>query len=259
MPRRSKNSLGKPCGNTNRLEDATIWAMKRHHADIHWEVLANAEQVAAEAANRIEQAAREAIATRNRFKLVLAGGRTPALTYRHLPEACTDWSSWAIYFGDERCLPPGHLDRNTTMAYQAWLADIPIAEANIHSIPAELGPDAGARAYVSVIETQLPFDMVLLGLGEDGHTASLFPGVKYPERELVHAVHQAPKPPPERITLSAACLSATRSLLVLVTGEMKRTAVQRWQAGEALPIARLRPACGMTVLMDAAAAGARAI
>ena len=139
------------------------------------------------------------------------------------------------------------------MAYQAWLAHIPIAEANIHTIPAELGPDAGAGAYASVVKDQLPFDMVLLGLGEDGHTASLFPGAKYPERELVHAVHQAPKPPLERITLSAACLSETRVLVVLVTGEAKRAAVRRWRAGEALPIARLRPTCGLTVLMDAAA------
>lgn len=233
--------------------------MKAHLADIHWEVLANAEQVATEAANRVARAARAVIATHNRFKLVLAGGTTPARAYQHLRALRTDWSSWAIYFGDERCLPVGHANRNSTMAYQSWLSHIPIAEANVHTIPAELGPDAGARAYASVVKTQLPFDMVLLGLGEDGHTASLFPGVNYPERELVHAVHRAPKPPPERITLSTTCLSKARSLLVLVTGARKRIAVQRWQAGEALPIARLQPAGGLTVLMDTAVAGARAI
>lgn len=231
--------------------------MESHQTEIHWEVLANAEGVAAEAAHRVERAAREAIAAHNRFKLVLAGGTTPGRAYRRLRGVRTDWSRWAIYFGDERCLPRGHPDRNATMAYQAWLAHIPIAEANIHTIPAELGPDAGARAYASVVKDQFPFDMVLLGLGEDGHTASLFPGAKHSERELVHAVHQAPKPPPERITLSAACLSETRALLVLVTGEAKRAAVQRWRVGEALPIARVHPTRGrLTVLMDAAAVGA---
>lgn len=229
--------------------------MESHQTEIHWEVLAHAEQVAARAAQRIECAAREAIAARNRFKLVLAGGTTPMRTYRYLRQAHTEWSSWSIYFGDERCLPRGHPDRNATMAHQTWLAHIPIPEANIHAIPAEWGPDAGARAYGSVVRDGLPFDMVLLGLGEDGHTASLFPGAKHSEHALVHAVHQAPKPPPERITLSAACLSETRALLVLVTGEAKRGAVQRWRAGEALPVAQLRPRCGLTVLMDAAAAG----
>ncbi|MGC1952183.1 MAG: 6-phosphogluconolactonase [Gammaproteobacteria bacterium] len=229
--------------------------MQSHQTEIHWQVLAHAEQVAARAAQRIERAAEEAIAARNRFKLVLAGGTTPMRTYRYLRAANTDWSSWSIYFGDERCLPRGHPDRNTTMAHQAWLAHIPIPEANIHAIPAELGADAGARAYASLLKDERPFDMVLLGLGDDGHTASLFPGAKHSQHELVHAVHQAPKPPPERITLSAGCLSETRALLVLVTGEAKRAAVQRWHAGEALPIAQLRPRCRLTVLMDVAAAG----
>lgn len=229
--------------------------MASSQTSIHWEVLASAQDIAAEAAERILAAARRAIATHNRFKLVLAGGTTPEYAYRKLREARVDWSRWVIYFGDERCLPCGHPDCNATMAHQAWLAHVPIADANIHPIRTELGPDAGARAYASVIEGQLPFDMVLLGLGEDGHTASLFPGAKYPGGELVHAVYHAPKPPPERITLSAACLSKTRALLVLVAGEAKRMAVQSWQAGQALPIARLRPSCGLTVLLDAAAAG----
>lgn len=229
--------------------------MISRQTDIRWEVLANAEDVAAEAARRILGVAQQAIATHHRFKLVLAGGRTPQHAYRSLRKASADWSRWAIYFGDERCLPRAHPERNATMAHQAWLDHVPIADSNIHPIPAELGADAGARAYTSVIESQLPFDMVLLGLGEDGHTASLFPGANYPEHELVHAVHQAPKPPPERISLSAACLSETRALLVLVTGETKRMAVQGWQAGLALPIARLHPHRGLTVLLDAAAAG----
>ncbi|MGF1614721.1 MAG: 6-phosphogluconolactonase [Gammaproteobacteria bacterium] len=227
--------------------------MKSHQADLRWEAFDDPEQVAVEAAHRIQGAAEAAIAANDHFKLVLAGGTTPERAYQYLRGTATDWSRWAIFFGDERCLPRSHPDRNATRAQQAWLDHVRIAPANIHTIPAELGPETAARAYASIIEDQLPFDMVLLGLGEDGHTASLFPGAKHPQGELVHAVRQAPKLPAERVTLSAACLSETLALLVLVTGETKRTAVQRWRAGEALPITRLCPPCGLTVLMDAAA------
>ena len=223
---------------------------------IHWEIFADAETVAAEAAERIEVAARQAIGARNCFRIVLAGGTTPERTYRRLRAAENAWSQWVIFFGDERCLPEGHPSRNSTMAQRAWLAHVPIPAANVHTIPAELGPDEGARVYASSLKMQLPFDMVLLGVGEDGHTASLFPGAHHPDGELVHPVHAAPKPPPQRISLSRTALSQTRALLVLVTGVEKRFAIRAWRTGVPLPIAELQPACGVTVLMDAAAAGA---
>jgi 6-phosphogluconolactonase len=99
------------------------------------------------------------------------------------------------------------------------------------------------------------FDTVLLGMGEDGHTASLFPGHVNSSDETVHAVYNSPKPPPERVTLSAKTLSQTRQLLFLVTGEGKRDAVQQWRQGIILPVALIRPESGVDVYIDAAALG----
>jgi 6-phosphogluconolactonase len=214
-----------------------------------WKVMADAESVAAEAARRILAQAGEAISERGVFRIVLAGGTTPEKTYRLLTDADTDWLCWQIYYGDERCLPVEHDDRNSRMAQQAWLRHVPIPAENIHPMPAEQGAEPAARHYSGVIEGAVPFDMVLLGMGEDGHTASLFPGHQYDRDEAVHAVHNAPKPPPDRVSLSAATLSNTRALLILVTGAGKREAVSRWRRGEDLPIARVTPP-GTVVLID---------
>ena len=218
-----------------------------------WHVFADADTVAAQAARRILQAAATAIAERGRFRIVLAGGRTPEAASRLLTDADTDWTSWDIYFGDERCLPVDDAERNSRMAARALLDTVPVPAANIHPIPAELGAEAAATAYEDVVRTALPFDLVLLGIGEDGHTASLFPGQQHPAERLTHAVHDAPKPPPDRVSLSAHALSETRGVLVLVTGAGKRAAVQGWRAGEPLPIATIGGTAPVDVLLDKAA------
>ena len=199
--------------------------------------------------------AQRAIAARGSFRLVLAGGRTPEQAYRILRESKANWNQWAIYFGDERCLPEGDPERNSTMAAQAWLEHVPIPKVNIHRVPAELGPKQGARQYAQTVDRALPFDLVLLGLGEDGHTASLFPGTgHHPPGQSVHAIFDAPKPPPERISLSAAALSDAAQVIVLVSGAGKRDAVRQWRSGAPLPITLIRPIAGIDVLLDRAAA-----
>ena len=215
-----------------------------------WHVLMNPEAVAEETAFRVLRAAEMAIAERGIFRIAVAGGHTPERAYRLLAEADADWPNWDIYFGDERCLPPDDSDRNSVMAAHTWLDLVPIPSERIHPIPVELGAEQAARAYEPLVREALPFDMVLLGMGEDGHTASLFPGHVHPEDRLVHAVYDAPKPPPERVTLSAVALGNARQILVLVTGSNKSPAIQAWCQGEAVPIGEIRGLAPMDVLTD---------
>lgn len=230
--------------------------MGHRTAGVHWQIFEHPEQVACQAAERILAAANRAIAgRRGRFHLVLAGGGTPQRTYQRLTTADTDWSRWSIYFGDERCLPADHRQRNSRMAAESLLDAVPIAAGNVNVIPAELGAEAAAAAYRRLVRQALPFDLVLLGIGEDGHIASLFPGRHYPDGELVHAVHDAPKPPPDRVSLSVGALSATRQLMVLATGAAKRPAVAAWRAGQPLPVAAVRAKERIDVLLDRSAAG----
>jgi len=219
-----------------------------------WRTLADADAVATCATELILQAAANAIRERGVFHLVLAGGRTPGKVYQQLAHAQADWNHWHLYFGDERCLPADHAERNSRMAADSWLARGQVPADQIHPIAAELGATSAAQHYADLINQVRPFDMVILGMGEDGHTASLFPGHAFPPGELVHAVHYAPKPPPERVSLSADSLSDSRDVLVLVTGSGKRDAVRQWQQGTDLPIARISARQRMTVLLDAAAA-----
>jgi 6-phosphogluconolactonase len=216
-------------------------------------VLDDADAVALEAAQRILQSAARAITARGLFRIVLAGGRTPEAAYRLLAGADADWSRWEIYFGDERCLPVDDAERNSTMVARALLDTVAIPAANVHSIPAEHGAEAAAKAYQPVIRAALPFDLVLLGIGEDGHTASLFPGQQHPAGQLVHAVHNAPKPPPDRVSLGTDALSEAREVLILATGAGKRAAIKAWRAGEPLPIAAIGGPASVEVLLDRAA------
>ena len=224
-------------------------------AGTHWCRLPDADTVCAQAVARILAAAAAAIAARGCFRLVLAGGTTPEKVYRQLAGSDADWSAWQLYFGDERCLPADDAERNSVMAASAWLEQVAIPADNVHPIPAELGAKAAAQAYTALVEAARPFDMVLLGIGEDGHTASLFPGHQHPRHAAVHAVHDAPKPPPERVSLSRESLSDAHEVMVLVTGAGKRDALHRWQGGDDLPVAQITARNSVTVLMDAEACG----
>jgi len=220
---------------------------------IYWHPLPDAAAVAENAANRILEEASGSIAQRGIFRLVLAGGRTPEATYRLLAKAEADWRRWEIFFSDERCLPAGHSDRNSSMAEKAWLDHVNIPREQIHIIPAEQGPIEGARLYSPKVADALPFDLVVLGLGEDGHTASLFPGHRYPEDTLAIPVTEAPKPPAERISLSAKALSETRQVLVLITGRAKQDVVKKWKQGKDIPISKITPSERLDIILDSEA------
>ena len=205
---------------------------------IRWHLLPNTDAVATTAAKRILAAAETAISQRGQFKIVLAGGGTPKATYQKLVKAKTDWANWFIYFGDERCLAANDPQRNSAMAASAWLDRVDIPRQQIFPIAAELGATIAAQRYGEMLGSAVPFDVVLLGIGEDGHTASLFPGHVHAEDQWAVAVHNAPKPPSDRVSLTVKALRDTRECYVLITGQGKKEALRQWRRGKELPIAQ---------------------
>lgn len=220
-----------------------------------WIGIDGAAQLGRFAYRRIVDAAARAIEGRGRFLIVLAGGTTPRDVYGMLCAASTDWSRWHVYFGDERCLPRDDADRNSRMAADRWLAHVPVPPHQVHAIPAELGAAKGSRAYATTLRGIDEFDLVLLGLGEDGHTASLFPGHDWGvagNAPDALAVLDAPKAPSQRVSLSAARLSRAREVLFMVAGEAKRDAVKQWRLGADIPARAIRPKEGVDVLVESA-------
>jgi 6-phosphogluconolactonase len=219
---------------------------------VRWHVYPNLDELAARAAHAIARSANESIAARNRFDVVLAGGTTPRSIYEKLRGTDIDFQRWHIWFGDERCLPAGHRDRNDTMARAALLDHAPIPEHQIASIPAERGPEEAAHEYARLLADVVQFDLVLLGLGDDGHTASLFPGHDWgtdSSRPPVLPIRGAPKPPSERVSLSAWRLSCARQVFFIVSGTAKRDAIGAWRSKKPIPARAITPDSGVDVFM----------
>lgn len=175
------------------------------------------------------------------FRIALAGGSTPRAVYLRLAEFQVRWNSWHVWWGDERLVPPDHPDSNERTAREAWLDHVPIPEAQIHPL--------------RTADVELPerFDLVLLGIGPDGHTASLFPGdpaLEETERPIVRVV----RPDHPRLTLTYPVINGARAAAFLVSGEGKREILAGVLAGDtSLPAARVR-AEETFVLADEAAA-----
>ena len=212
-----------------------------------WHSFNSQQEINQTAISRILQAADEAIKIRGKFLIVLAGGSTPKAIYQALSRESADWAHWHVFINDDRCLPPDHDDRNSKMAAEAWLNHVPVPKASIYNIPAELGPVAGAKRYAEMIKDVGTFDLVLFGLGEDGHTASLFPGHAVDNSAVAVPVFDAPKPPAERITMSQNRLNDTREAIFLVTGSGKQWAVDQWRSNSDIPARLIKPVCGVDV------------
>ncbi|MBO9531348.1 MAG: 6-phosphogluconolactonase [Solirubrobacteraceae bacterium] len=211
-------------------------------------VVADPAAVASLAAELVLSAVDRALEERGgRCDLALAGGTTPGLLYDELTKQRMDWTGVHLWIGDERCVPHDHPDSNVRLAYER----LPAPGAVMHVPPPEGTPEVRAAAYAAQLKNYV-LDLVLLGLGEDAHTASLFPdnpGIDDP-RPIV-PVHDAPKPPPERISLGLGVLSAAKQRIFLVTGAGKRDAL-KLMLGEPSRHApsSLLPAAGTTVLAD---------
>lgn len=218
-----------------------------------WHTFADQLGLQQAAVEIILECSAQAIHERGQFHIVLAGGSTPRAVYRDLCTIQTNWSAWHIYFSDERCLLPSDSGRNSRMATEVWLDHVPISPLQLHLIAGELGAEQAARMYCETLRGVGDFDLVLLGLGEDGHTASLFPSHEWgaaPGSPDTLAVFDAPKPPPQRVSLSAARLSRARQVIFLVSGESKRRAVDAWRVGEDIPARAIKPTAGIDVLLE---------
>jgi 6-phosphogluconolactonase len=197
---------------------------------------------AAEAARFILKQARAALAERNLFRLALSGGNTPRAVHAEMVKQGADlaWNHVQITFGDERCVPPDHADSNYRMAKESLFDHVAIPAGNVFRMRGEIDPAAAAQEYEEKLaavaarfgEERYVHDLLILGLGEDGHTASLFPGspaLNETERNVIPAT--GPKPPPQRITMTYPLLNAARHVAFLVTGKDKHALVEEITAG----------------------------
>ncbi len=238
------------------------------------EVFPSAEALTRAAAQAVLEAAQEAVRQRGGFLLCLAGGNTPRPLYELLAgEALAwrlPWGQTQLFFGDERCVPPTDDASNYRMVQQALLSRVPVPEANVLRIAGELPPTQAAAAYERALRERLGvtsvgspargFDLVLLGMGDDGHTASLFPGsVDEPERWA--SARKDPGGERFRVSLLPQVFDAARAVCFLVSGVEKSARVADVLQGtlrpHALPAQRIHPADGaLTWMLDRAAAAA---
>jgi 6-phosphogluconolactonase len=209
--------------------------------------------------------AEQAIAERGRFLVALSGGSTPTALHRLLVDAPVDWPRVHVFWGDERCVPVNDPGNNYAQARDALLAHVPIPAENIHRIPAELEPASAARAYAAALSGFLHapwprLDLILLGMGDDGHTASLFPGSPVNEDQPVIAVmaHYQGRPA-QRVSLAPQVINAARQIVFLVSGQSKSATLARVLKGNLnpmeLPAQRIHPSDGKLIWMVDEAAG----
>jgi 6-phosphogluconolactonase len=233
-------------------------------------ILPDARAVSDAAREEIVRRAKIAIGEHDRFAIALAGGSTPKLLYASLAETDLDWSRIHLFFGDERCVEPDDEQSNYRMVRESLLSKIEIPPENVHRMHAELASvdeaimvyEAELRAFFALVAARdLPrFDVVLLGMGPDGHTASLFPGTTaLDEREHLVAAPWVPKFGTHRITLTASVINHAACVLFLVAGEDKASALKSVLEGSAqpsmFPAQMIRPTEGELVwLVDRAAA-----
>lgn len=219
-------------------------------AKVRWHISEDSAALARQVSGKILHEARLAIGRKGSFNVVFAGGNTPLHSYRHLVRGDTDWGSWQVYFGDERCVERSHPLRNDAQIQQALFDDVSIPAVQIHHMLADAGFDVAVSDYEKKIRHAMPFDLVILGLGEDGHTASLFPGQEHDQNQEVVGVRNAPKQPSERISLNYPALNNARKVMFIIEGEDKQAAVETWLAGNDIPASRIAGIDGTDVYLD---------
>lgn len=231
-------------------------------------VFADLDALSHAALNELLRIMQTAIEQRGRFAIALAGGRTPARLYSLWShEQPMPWDRVHLFWGDERYVSQNDLLSNFRMVREALIAHVPIPPANVHPIPTDQpSPEQAAETYESTLRTFFgtgvpAFDLVLLGLGPEGHTASLFPdSPALDETKRLVAAVKAPAKPPDRITFTPALLNLARNTFFLVSGADKRAIVAALRqessaASSQFPAARIRPAGPVVWFLDRAAGG----
>ncbi len=220
-------------------------------------VVKDSAELAERAAAHVAALARDAVRERKSFHVALAGGTTPRAMYEKLSTRDdVAWRSVHIWFGDERSVPTDHDDSNYRMVKESLLERTPIPSANVHRMEAdEADLEAAAAAYSAALPEHL--DLIILGMGEDGHTASLFPGAAAIQEKLKRVVPVVgPKPPQKRLSVTPLVIAAARHKLVLASGATKADMLARVLVGPpnplALPVQLARD--GTWIIDEAAAA-----
>ncbi|WP_026923033.1 6-phosphogluconolactonase [Glycomyces arizonensis] len=232
---------------------------------VHEDAEVLAEAVAARLINRLA----DAQAHRGEASVVLTGGRIAAKVYGYVLtsriKGIVDWSKVDFWWGDERFLPSGDAERNETQAREAFLDALPVDPERVHPMAAAdvVGtPEEAAAVYNAELDAVArgagvpPFDLVLLGIGEDGHVASLFPGnpALAASGDPAVGVHDSPKPPPERVSLTLPAINGAESVWIVASGSGKSQAVAEALSGPDLPAGRVRAQAQTRWLLDADAA-----
>lgn len=204
----------------------------------HYRVFENPDQLAEAAADFVQREINDCLKQQPCCHIALPGGNTPAGCLQKLSTRKLPWQSIKWFMGDERCLPEGHAERNDTMIMTTLFAqDAAEYQHFFYPISAEKGPEKAAQEYTDRIHSFDAFDIILLGMGEDGHTASLFPGnLALTDKRAVVPVFDAPKPPPQRVSLGLPALQSARCRIVLVTGTGKNAALNKIKNGKQLPV-----------------------
>jgi len=227
-------------------------------------VFAELESLSRSAAQKIVEASVEAVSARGSFLLVLNGGGTPTRLFQLLGAEYRDqitWSKTHIFWGDERCVPPEDHESNYGQSWNILLSRVDLPASNIHRIKGELEPSEAANDYALILKqfasTPLDwprFDLVLLGMGDDGHTASLFPGSEVNVSAPIIAVTaQYENRPASRLTLTPLVFNSARRIIFLVSGKSKSQTLASVLYGEYqpenLPAQRIRPTDGDLIWM----------
>ncbi len=195
------------------------------------------EDFVSEIVELVTKTANKAIENNGVFHIVLCGGTTPIPIYEQLSKIETDWTNWHFWLGDER-MPPTEAGHNCDLVMKTWTNQIPIDSKNLHFIPILIGMENAINTYKNELKRVNLFDLTLLGIGEDGHSASLFPGNNFGESEQsddVLGVINSPKEPLDRITLSANRLSHSKNIIFLAQGESKKSVINYIMQGGPFP------------------------